>query len=59
MSKRRKFVVWFFSLWAIYWVYEFIIRNIGPEVNIRIDLLLLLPALGLVSLYFIYGMIKA
>jgi len=59
MSKRRKFVVWFFSLWAIYWVYEFIVRNVSPEANIRVDLMLLLPTLGLISLYFIYRMIKA
>ncbi len=59
MSKKRKFVVWFFSLWAIYWVYEFVVRNISPEANIRVDLMVVFPVLILLSLYFIYHMIKA
>lgn len=59
MNTKKKFAAWFFGLWAIFWVYEFLVRNFNPEANIRIDLMLLLPTLGLISLYFIYRMIKA
>ncbi len=59
MTKKKKFVVWFFSLWMLYWVYEFTVRTVGSDVNIRVDLLFLLPVLGIISLYFIYNVIKA
>ena len=60
--KKRKFAAWFFGLWAIFWVYEFAVRNFNPssvDIAIRRDLIILFPLAGIASIYLIYKMTRA
>ena len=44
--------------WLVYGAWEWLILVRTPEANIRIDLLLIYPSLGLLSLWALYRLIR-
>ena len=44
--------------WVLYAVWEYLVLSQTPEANIRIDLIIIWPIIGLVSIYSVYRSYK-
>lgn len=59
MASKRKFIYFLIAIWVAYGIWEYAVRHFSPEANIRVDLLFLYPLLGILSVYFIYKILKS
>ena len=45
-------------IWAIYTVWEFIVQIFSPEANIRIDLLIIWPVVGVLTVWKLFRVFR-
>lgn len=57
-SRHPKFMLIAALVWGCYAAWEGMVLLYSPEANIRVDLLLIWPALGLLSLWAVYRALK-
>ena len=46
------------AAWALSGLWEYVVMTRTPEANIRVDLLVLLPALGMISVWALYRLLR-
>lgn len=45
-------------IWTIYTVWEFIVQSFSPEANIRIDLLIIWPVVGVLTVWKLFRVFR-